>query len=107
MLTKDRVWRLAHELGTSATVRRLSWEAPTFVVDGRERRLFVHRYNETWRNERAVEVPLVVEALDAHPVLEVGNVLGHYGHCGHTVVDKYERAPGVLNVDVLDFAPHE
>jgi len=32
-------------------------------------------------------------------------VLGHYGHGGHDVVDKYEVAPGVNNVDIADFAP--
>lgn len=63
-----------------------------------------HPYNWTWLNERAVEVPLALAVLAAAPpgarVLEVGNVLAHYGATGHTVVDKYERAPGVLNEDV-------
>lgn len=76
----------------------------TFVFDGRERRCFDHHYNETWRNERAVEVPLAREALRGD-ALEVGNVLAHYGVRGHTVVDKYERAPGVLNVDIVEYAP--
>jgi SAM-dependent methyltransferase len=39
-------------------------------------------------------------------VLEVGNVLGHYGtERRRDVIDKYERFPGVLNTDVLDFRP--
>jgi hypothetical protein len=37
--------------------------------------------------------------------LELGNVMGHYGARGHDVVDKYERAPGVTNLDSLDFRP--
>src|SRR3954452_10897394 len=65
-----------------------------------------HPYNYTWLNERAVEVPLALAALEqAGPdarVLEIGNVLAHYGPVGHTVVDKYEQAPGVHNVDVVD-----
>ena len=35
-------------------------------------------------------------------ILEVGHVLGHYRRQAHVVVDKYEAAPGVLNLDVLD-----
>jgi hypothetical protein len=35
-------------------------------------------------------------------ILEVGNVLGLYAPRDHVVVDKYERAPGVLNVDALE-----
>jgi hypothetical protein len=29
----------------------------------------------------------------------------HYGHTGHTVLDKYEVIPGVLNDDIADFVP--
>jgi SAM-dependent methyltransferase len=32
-------------------------------------------------------------------------VLSHYVPVRHTVVDKYEVAPGVLNVDIRDFRP--
>jgi cyclopropane fatty-acyl-phospholipid synthase-like methyltransferase len=38
-------------------------------------------------------------------VLEVGNVLSHYGVTGQTVLDKYEVIPGVLNEDIVDFTP--
>jgi len=51
-------------------------------------------------------VPVVRRLVDRHRgarVLEVGNVLRHYApELGHVVVDKYERAPGVLNRDVLE-----
>jgi SAM-dependent methyltransferase len=107
MSVKDSLREASHRVRMAATVRRLRRAAPTFEFAGRERPLFVHRYNATWQNERAVEMPLVLEALDASPLLEIGNVLAHYGHRGHVVVDKYERAPGVLNVDALDFAPPE
>ena len=65
----------------------------------------MHDYHYTWLNERAVEVALALDLLERHPgasVLEVGNVLGHYVPFEHTVVDKYEQAPGVLNEDVAD-----
>jgi SAM-dependent methyltransferase len=66
---------------------------------------FTHRYHYTWLNERAVEIALAQRVLADHPgarVLEIGNVLGHYQQVSHTVVDKYEQAPGVHNVDVAD-----
>ncbi len=67
---------------------------------------FRHAYNYTWLNERAVEVSLALEVLDAHAggeVLEIGNVLGHYRPSEHLVIDKYEVAPGVVNADVADY----
>jgi hypothetical protein len=77
----------------------------SFDWDGRRLPYFVHHYHYTWLNERAVEVALALDLLEHHPgasVLEVGNVLGHYLPFEHTVVDKYERAAGVLNEDVAD-----
>lgn len=37
----------------------------------------------------------------------MGNVLRHYLDHEHVVVDRYEHAPGVHNVDVVDFHPDE
>jgi SAM-dependent methyltransferase len=79
-----------------------------FVFAGRRHDYAVERYRLTWTNERAVELPLAFAELAARPgqrILEVGNVLAHYGCRGHRVIDKYERAPGVENIDVLDLAP--
>jgi SAM-dependent methyltransferase len=79
-----------------------------FELDGEPVPYLRHRYNRTWLNERAVEVPLALRVLEKRrggEILEVGNVLGHYGARGHTVVDRYERAPNVLNEDVTDFDP--
>jgi hypothetical protein len=86
--------------------RRRQRAGSTFTFDGATYPYFYDRYNLTWLNERAVEVPLARRAL-AHGgrVLEVGNVLAHYGHAQHEVVDKYEQAPGVRNMDVLDIDP--
>lgn len=84
----------------------------TFPFEGRQLGYVVHPYNETWRNERAVELAVAFDWLDRRPpgpVLEVGHVLGHYrrNRPGHTVVDLYEPAEGVLNVDALDYHPDE
>lgn len=69
----------------------------------------VHPYNLTWRNERAIEVPLSSTFLtsEGRPCLEVGNVLSHYGIQADVIVDKYEVAPGVINLDAMDFTSAE
>jgi SAM-dependent methyltransferase len=80
----------------------------TFEFDGERLAYMRHRYNWTWLNERAVEVPLALREIERRrggEVLEIGNVLGHYGERGHTVVDRYEHAPGVVNADVVDYDP--
>jgi hypothetical protein len=79
-----------------------------FDFAGERYRYHSAAYNTTWRNERTVEVPIALRFLRRHGggrTLEVGNVLGHYGEAGHDVLDKYERAPGVANADVMDFEP--
>jgi SAM-dependent methyltransferase len=76
-----------------------------FAFGGDRYPYLFHRHKWTWLTERAVEVPIARAAVDRYAgrrVLEVGNVLSHYGTHDHLVVDKYERAPGVLNRDVLE-----
>ncbi len=78
----------------------------SFALDGEVYPYLYHRRHPTWLNERTVEVPIARRMVERHRgtrILEVGNVLGLYGPREHLVVDKYERAPGVLNVDALDF----
>jgi SAM-dependent methyltransferase len=79
-----------------------------FRYDGREYPYRLERYRVTWLNERSIEIPLALEQLRGHhpsAVLEVGNVLRHYVSSPHRVVDKYERAVGVENIDVLEISP--
>lgn len=79
-----------------------------FTVAGQRYPYFCHRYNATWRNERAVEVPYAtawVQQYRPNQVLELGNVLSHYGVSGHTVLDKYEQADGVINRDIVNYRP--
>ena len=83
-------------------------DARRFYVGGRAYRYFFHDYNKAWTCERTVEVPIAVHYLQQYAgkrVLEVGNVLAHYQPTQHEVVDKYEVAPGVLNLDVVDVSP--
>jgi hypothetical protein len=42
---------------------------------------------------------------DPARTLEIGNVLSNFFPVRHLVVDKYERVPGVINEDVVDFSP--
>lgn len=87
---------------------RLFKSSQTFTFQGETYENFWRRYNATWRNERAVEIPItrrVIEKSPASKILEVGNVLSHYGPVRHDVVDKYEQAYGVINEDVCTFRP--
>ncbi len=78
----------------------------TFTFQQKKYRYFFHRYNQTWRNERAVEIPIIWSIVQASHgcILEVGNVLSHYFPINHDVVDKYEKARGVINQDVTEIA---
>ena len=81
--------------------------ARTFTFQGRHYNYFFHSYNTTWNNERTVEVPIVRNFIGdgGKRILEVGNVLSHYFHVNYDVIDKYEKAHGVINEDVVDFQP--
>jgi hypothetical protein len=97
---------------SEAKVLGLLRRAP-FRLNGEEYQYLVHHYNRTWNNERTVEVPIAARALRRCPngnMLEVGNVLHNYLPAtefpeGRTVIDKYEAAAGVTNVDIVDHHP--
>lgn len=83
----------------------------TFIFQGNTYNYLYHRYNTTWANERAVEVPIVWKIVgefqrDGGRILEVGNVLSHYFNTYHDIIDKYEKADGAINEDIADFQPH-
>jgi O-Antigen ligase len=101
-------WAVRYAAGLPRALAR--GRGGSFEFQGRRYLYLVHRHNHTWLNERAVEVPLaraLVQERDGARVLEVGHVLGHYGCGGHDVVDKYERAAGVVNADVLEWEPDQ
>lgn len=81
----------------------------TFVgIDGTVLPYCDHPYNAARTNERAVEVPIALRWVESQPGprgLEVGNVLQHYApERAWDCVDRWENAPGVINVDIMDFA---
>lgn len=78
----------------------------SFKFNGEEYSYLYHSYNTTWKNERIVELPIIwreVEKNKGKKILEVGNVLSHYFKCNHDIVDKYEKAPAIINEDIIDF----
>jgi hypothetical protein len=79
----------------------------SFEFNGESYSYFYHPYNSAWKTERGLEIPLVWKVVQAErgSVLEVGNVLSHYFPIKHDVLDKYEKAPGVVNEDIVSFAP--
>lgn len=76
-----------------------------FTFDKRTYRYFYHPYNQTWQNERAIEVPIIWREIKKKEgrILEVGNVLSHYYPVQHDIVDKHEEGPTVTNVDICNF----
>jgi SAM-dependent methyltransferase len=105
------VLRALREAQVEAQVAYLrTFRRGTFQFQGKTYPYFYRRYNRTLHNERIVEVPIVWDEVKRHAparVLEIGNVLGQYFPIKHQVVDKYERARGVTNVDVVDFQPDQ
>ncbi len=83
-------------------------ESLGFTFRGRRYNYFYHPYNVTWGNERSVEIAIIwdiVKGRLAKEILEVGNVLSNYFQFEHDVVDKFEKAEGVVNVDIVDYRP--
>lgn len=79
-----------------------------FVLWDKRHTYLSHPYNTTYRNERAVEIPVAADFLARQTGrgAEFGNVLSHYGLLDNRdVIDKYDEAQGVIRVDVLDYVP--
>lgn len=79
-----------------------------FLFDGKEYSYYIHQHNNTFYNERAVELSLAMRTyndFDAGEILEVGDVLSHYLEPRHFVIDKYENARHVSKADAADYKP--
>ena len=79
----------------------------TFTFNGKKYNYFHHMYHLTFKNERAVEIPIVYDAVKncSGRIHEVGNTLSYYFKVNHEIVDKYDKKEGVINEDVVDFKP--
>lgn len=94
-----------------------------FEYLGQELQYFIHTYNNifSWGySERSIEIPIILHLLKIGPppslagplrILEIGNVTKHYYDLFKTVervvLDKYEKAYDVLNIDIADFYVEE
>lgn len=93
---------------TLALYYRITRAGKQFTFQNKQYSYLQHPYNITYFGERTVEVPIFLEILKtakAKRVLEVGNVLSHYTKITHDVVDKYEKAKGVINLDIVTYRP--
>lgn len=91
-----------------APITRRFLKPGKFHFNGGDFPLFDHTHNVTWSNERCVEIALAADHLlqfQGRPILEVGNVMSHYSLISHEVLDKFEQAAGVINVDIVEFNP--
>jgi len=79
-----------------------------FKFKSKRYKYFHHFYNTTWKNERAVEIPIVMDYINKYSnrrILEIGNVISHYYSKKWKVIDKYEKKEGIINRDIIDFKP--
>ncbi|MGA3020624.1 MAG: hypothetical protein ABSD68_01590 [Candidatus Micrarchaeales archaeon] len=122
-----RVRSVAREKGIVHLAYWSLWIASQYVVNPPVflyYKLFTHRdsfqfmgnsydylcrfYNSTWKSQRAIEVPIgyrLLKQYEGKRILEFGNVMEHYFPSSHEVLDKYEKADGVINEDVVSFNP--
>lgn len=105
-LIPARVFKLCENLLCCYCSLKTSFTSFTFR--NKEYKYFNHVYNHTWNNERRVEIPIIWEIIrdkNSANILEIGNVLSHYFSINHDVLDKYEKAPSVINEDVATYKP--
>lgn len=73
-----------------------------FIYKNKKYNYFEHNYNKTRINERAVEIPIAIEALNIlkEDVLEIGCVLPYYlNDINHEVVDLVDEHPKSKKID--------
>ena len=69
---------------------------------------YIALHNTTFANERAVEIPIILDYLNrfrGKNILEIGNVISHYENVDYDIVDKYEKGKGVINSDINEYNP--
>lgn len=80
----------------------------SFKLNSKKYKYFYSLYNFTYASERCVEIPIILDLFSKHnprTILEIGNVLSHYFPVSHTIIDKYEKASNVQNVDIVGYKP--
>lgn len=80
-------------------------QRPSFTFRGRQYAYFNHAINETWTNERCVEIPISLPYADKNTdMLEFGDVLTQYGYGGHPVIDL---KTGNIREDIRTWVPEQ
>jgi hypothetical protein len=89
----------------------MQWKS-TFIYKGKP--LYYNRIPVNNSAERSIEIPIAFDFLahlkEKNKIIEIGNVLHYYenslseyiGIRDRRIVDKFERCPGVDNVDLMD-----
>lgn len=85
-------------------------KSKTFLFQGKRYRYLIHPYCTSWKNERAVAIPIFKEMVNqcqrsGKQALEIGNTMSYVYPVSHDILDKYEIAEGVINEDVVTFCP--
>jgi SAM-dependent methyltransferase len=85
-------------------------KSKTFLFQGKTYHYLIHPYCTSWKNERAVVIPIFKDILKkcedkGKKILEVGNTLSYVYPVSHDILDKYEIVDGVINEDVVTFSP--
>ena len=77
-----------------------------FRFNGRQYEYFKHTYNHASENMRTLEVPIITEYMSHHSafdaILEIGNVLSHYGKTTWDIIDLNE---GPIKQDLMTWEP--
>ena len=88
----EKAWNLAKNYCTLGYYRTFK-SAETFHFRGKLYNYLFHIYSTSWKNERAVVIPIVwdVGAYQERNknILEVGNVLSYVYEINHDILDKY------------------
>lgn len=81
-----------------------------FLFQNKKYNYFYHEYNQTYKKERIIEIPIVLDYIkqyEGQKILEVGNVLSNYIDCSHDIIDKYDSAKHVIHQDIVDYKPRD
>jgi len=81
-----------------------------FNYDKKDVEYYIDLHNTTFTNERAVEIPIILDYLNkfrGKNILEIGNVISHYEKVEYDIVDKYEKGQGVINSDINEYKPNK
>lgn len=102
--TRNRIYRAAF----SPLVKLRKQDS--FMFGDRKLEYCYTKKGAAWTNERVIEIPIIKLLLKQYKnkrILEIGNVMCNFDKIKSIVVDKYEKAKGVINHDIIDYKPKE